>query len=299
MEKTPVLLIIFNRPDKVATLISALEKVRPSRLFISADGPRAHVETDARNCAEAREAIKAISWPCEVVTNFSDANLGCKIGVSSAITWFFSKVEEGIILEDDCIPSPSFLPYAQALLKKYRFNDHVMHISGSNALALSEISDKDASYRFSRIASIWGWATWKRAWDTYDIDMTDIERLRTLQATNPLFTEQKHLEFWIHLFNHIQNHKIDTWDSQWQYTVLAHDGVAVSPNVNLIDNIGFGIDATHTKGEKPRMARVNDLVPPFKDPGTGMVDMRADAIMMQSFYIRSLWQKILSYLKIG
>lgn len=210
----PILLLIFNRPDKVRVLMEALAAVRPARLFISADGPRPHVSSDIERCAEARRVAQKLSWPCEIETNFSETNLGCKVGVSSAITWFFSRVEEGIILEDDCIPDPSFFPYCAELLERYRNNERVMHINGTTLLDINEVREPNHSYHFSHIDSVWGWATWRRAWKLYDIDMLYADTLYEDRATQKAFKRKIDLKFWLELFRHVREKNIDTWDAQ-------------------------------------------------------------------------------------
>lgn len=212
---TPVLFIVFNRPDTTDMVFAEIKKIRPKRLFIAADGPRKNVPEDYKKCAQTREIIKKIDWSCDVKTLFQKENLGCGYGVSTAINWFFDNAEEGIILEDDCVPDKSFFYFCQELLEKYRNNKKIMHISGDNF----QYGKKRgwSSYYFSEYTHIWGWATWRRAWKFFDFNCVSLEQ------------------------------KISNWDKQWYLSVRNKKGLAILPNVNLVSNIGIGDNSTHTK----------------------------------------------------
>lgn len=283
---TPILLIIFNRPDKVQALVNALSKLKPRRIYVSADGPRENVPEDKERCEAARKIIREISWPSEVITNFSEKNLGCKEAVSKGITWFFEHVDEGIILEDDCIPSPSFFPFCDQLLERYRSNKEVMHINGTTFLTPQEATNQSDSYHFSRIPHVWGWATWKRAWSMYDIDMKGID---SVQNSFP------HAKYWKNLWKHVRNKKIDTWDAQWVYSIMSNGGLTITPTDNLIENIGFDGDATHTKTGNAfaRKAAIVDTV--LTHPAAIVIDEAADEKVMSKVYIRGFWKKLISF----
>src|SRR5688500_1827095 len=172
-----VLLVIFNRPDTTRLVFEAIRNARPRRLYVAADGPRPGVAADNANCQEARKIIDSVDWQCEVKTLFREKNLNCGVAPSSAFTWFFQHEEEGIILEDDCLPSQSFFWFCQELLERYRNDTRVMHIGGNNFLNGWQ-KDKDYSYYFSRSGHIWGWATWRRAWKHFDFDISLYEKLK-------------------------------------------------------------------------------------------------------------------------
>lgn len=242
--KTPILFLIFNRPDTTRQVFSVIREIKPTRLFIAADGPRADRSGDAKLCKETRQIIKEIDWPCQVQTLFRDNNLGCKIAVSSAIDWFFDQVEEGIILEDDCLPDPSFFPYCSALLEKYRNRDNIMLISGTNLLG--KWKEDKQSYHFSVYGGIWGWASWRRAWKKYDVEMKDWPDQETKQAIRKFMGSQKQYKERAFRFDRVFRGKIDTWDYQWSFTRLKNQGLSIVPAVNLVKNIGFGTEATHT-----------------------------------------------------
>lgn len=303
MTQSPILFIIFNRPDTTRRVFEAIRQARPSKLFISADGPRAHKAGESEKCAVTRAIVENIDWPCEVKRNYSEKNLGCKIGVSSAINWFFENVEEGIILEDDCLPNQSFFSFADAMLQRYRENEQVMLVRGTNLQFGKSIGD--GSYYFSKSPHIWGWATWKRAWKKYDIEMSDLDAFVSSEKIYEIFSDKKIANFWISIFKHVRDGKIDTWDTQWAYTVIKSEGLAVVPNVNLIENIGIGSDATHTT-TGPEFLRqttgsLNEFQAPTKTGPEGasiyQTDPDADNREMQLLYIIPWPQKILAKAK--
>ncbi|MCK5605254.1 FkbM family methyltransferase, partial [Candidatus Pacearchaeota archaeon] len=213
--ETPVLFIVFNRPDTTQQVFSAIRKAQPKQLFVACDGPREDRAGEWEKCQQTRDIIKQVDWDCEVKTLFQEQNLGCGLGPATAITWFFDNVEEGIILEDDCLPHPDFFPFCQQLLDYYRSNERIMHISGDNFQYGRKRGH--ASYYFSIYTHTWGWATWRRAWKHYDFYLTSVE------------------------------HRKHAWDMQWMISVGNNNGLAVLPNVNLVSNIGCGPNATHTK----------------------------------------------------
>ncbi len=284
---TPTLLIIFNRPDKVRELINALRPIKPSVLYVAADGPRETRETDKVLCQETRDLLSTIDWPCELHTLFQERNLGCKIGVSTAITWFFNNVESGIILEDDCIPTPEFFVYAADTLERYK-DSNVMHINGSTFVP----TNGEISYHGSHIPLVWGWASWRRAWQKYDITMTNLSTASRSFRQRNLFGKGSYRRFWVSLFTHVRDANIDTWDAQWVYSILIHGGSCLTPKCNLIKNIGFDASATHTT-ETVAFARGHEILPlPLVHPDSITPDGRLDAISMNTAFITTLKQKI-------
>lgn len=323
MTTSPILFIIFNRPDTTRQVFEAIRKARPAQLFISADGPRIHKQGEAEKCAAVRAIVDtpdAIDWPCEVHRNYSDGNQGCKNGVSSAINWFFKNVKEGIILEDDCLPDQSFFPFASTMLERYRNDEHIMAVRGTNlqfgtkVASVSEAGDKfkndnDAkapAYYFSKSPHIWGWATWSRAWQKYNIEMNDLDDFIQSKKIHTMFPDKKIANFWISIFKHVRDRKVDTWDTQWAYTVIKSEGLSVVPNVNLIKNIGIGNDATHTTtgpdflkqsvGSISNLGLVNYPSPTSK-PEVFQTDMQADLREMRLLYILPWHKKLLAKVK--
>ncbi len=183
---TPVLFLIFNRPDTTTRVFEAIREARPSRLYVAADGPRADKEGEAQRCLETRKITEAVDWPCEVRRLYREENLGCKLAVSSAITWFFTHEEEGIILEDDCLPDQSFFPFCAAMLERYRDDGRIMMVLGTSLLPPG--GGPDADYLFTQYFLIWGWATWRRAWEKYDIEMDGRRSATAMGCTAPIGT---------------------------------------------------------------------------------------------------------------
>lgn len=242
--KTPVLLLIFNRPESTQQVFTKIRQAAPTKLFVAADGPRDNRPEDQALCTQTRQIIDQIDWPCEVKTLFRDKNLGCGVAPSEAITWFFSHVDQGIILEDDCVPHESFFHFCEAMLDYYKNDTRVMHIGGT-----SNNCSRDNSYYFTRIPRIWGWATWARAWKAYDFHMKSLPKFEKNQEIKNIFPQEILQITWGSTFKKVykQAHKNPTvWDFQWTYTVLSQHGLCITPTKNLICNIGFNEHATHT-----------------------------------------------------
>lgn len=240
----PILFIIFNRPETTKAVFHEIRKNQPFQLFVAADGPRREIFEDIENCRKVREIIQLIDWECNVQTLFRDENLGCKIAVSSAIDWFFSQVDEGIILEDDCLPDQSFFPFCQELLEKYRYDAKIMMIGGSNFQFNK--NKFEYSYYFSRYFHIWGWASWKRAWQFYDVEMKAWPEIKESRFFDDLLLEKRVIKYWKKTFNKVYCGLINTWDYQWIFSCWVQGGLSIIPNQNLISNIGFDQSGTHT-----------------------------------------------------
>ncbi|MDO9231860.1 MAG: acyltransferase [bacterium] len=243
---TPILFIIFNRPDTTKRVFDEIKKAKPSKLYVAADGPRKDKEGERDLCEETRKIIEQVDWECEVKTLLRDENLGCKIGVSSAINWFFENEEMGIILEDDCLPNPSFFNFCQELLEKYKDDERIMMITGDNFQ--NGMQRGDESYYFSKYAFIWGWATWRRAWKHYNVNLKNLPVFKEKKQIRHIFEDKNEQKYWLNIFNLVYDGKIDTWDYQWAYAIFKNNALAIVPNVNLISNIGFGKNSTHTTG---------------------------------------------------
>lgn len=252
MNELSVLFIIFNRPDTTMRVFEAIAKAKPSRLFVAADGPRMDREGESLLCQQTRDIIKKVDWDCEVKTLFREKNIGCKGAVSSAITWFFEHVEEGVILEDDCLPSESFFSFCSTLLEHYRDDKRVMMISGNNFQDGKVWGE--GSYYFSQLFHIWGWATWRRAWKLYDIDMRLVPEFSKHNLIHDLFVDQNIALHWLDAFSRVRTGVIKTWDYSWVFSCLIQNGLSVVPNRNLVSNIGFGEGATHTKDVNSRLS---------------------------------------------
>jgi hypothetical protein len=279
--RTAVAFIVFNRPDTTERVFSRIAQAKPPKLLIIADGARADREGERAICEATRAIAERVDWECEVLTNYSDTNLGCKFRISSGLDWVFQQVEEAIILEDDCVPETGFFRFCDDMLERYRHDDRVTMISGSNFLPV-KIEQPD-SYFYSRFPSIWGWATWRRAWKGYDVSLakwrkdTGLPELaKTLPRRSGSLSERIMsrgiLRFMARSFDLVQTGKLNTWDYQWIYQCIFGGGFTIVPSTNQIQNIG--VAGVHTTGRNslhylatgelpdelvhPRVLRTND-----------------------------------------
>jgi hypothetical protein len=270
-----VLLIAFNRPDHLTVLIDRLREVQPTRVYLAVDGARPSRAGEGELVGACQALAGAIDWPCEVKTLFREQNLGCGLGVSSAISWFFGHEERGVILEDDIIPDPSFFPFCMELLDRYQDDSRVFAISGCN-FVLPEGLSSTGAYRFTQVPHIWGWATWRRSWDEYQLD---IAGWRQRLPIHKLWARSgKRLTatvFWTGTFELLARKQVDTWDGQLVLASMAANQWTATSNVNLVENLGFGADATHTLDEVDTL-EVKPIAVPTK-PVPVELDRRADA----------------------
>ena len=245
----PVLLVIFNRPEVSKRVFEAIRKAKPPKLFIAADGYRTDRSGEKELCELTKAAVSNVDWPCEVHHDYLDHNIGPCARVPLAIRWFFNNVERGIIFEDDCLPDPTFFSFCQELLEKYKDNKKIMHISGDNFQKGQKRGDK--SYYFSHYPSAWGWATWRRAWDLYDEKMSHFPDFIKNRQINKIIPKTANGErrYWVNFFLKEYKGKFKFWDLKWVFTIWNFDALSITPNSNLITNIGFGDDASHTKGD--------------------------------------------------
>lgn len=235
--KTPVLLLLFNRSDNASRLIDSLSLARPSTIYVNIDAPRPGNIDDVNEVDICKKLIDQISWDCTIYRQYHQNNLGCKLSVVSAINWFFDHCEEGIILEDDCIPSLSFFVFCSKMLCKYRYDDRVMQISGSNFVH-RDISCKSTCY-YSSINDIWGWATWKRAWSEFSLDMTELDQFLD-QGLLEIYTGNKQIADWLRVYlMSAKSPSCSTWSSQWTYAMVKNFAFTLVPPINLVRNIGF------------------------------------------------------------
>lgn len=244
---TPILFLIFNRPYNTAAVFQRIRQIKPTSLYVVADGPRAERAGEDILCQKARTLIvEGIDWKCKLVTLFREKNLGCGASVSDGITWFFSQVEDGIILEDDTLPDISFFSFCEKLLARHRMNPKVLMISGDNFHPMATWANAN-SYSYTRFPHVWGWATWRRAWNLYDYKMTAWPEFRKNGLLNRTFRHHYERDYWQKVFDSTYDGHEDTWDYQWYFTCWKSNSLSIEPNVNLVKNIGFGEDATHTK----------------------------------------------------
>ena len=294
--RSPILFLIFNRPDVTQRVFDAIRQARPPKLYIAADGPRKDRAGEAEQCKATQDIASKVDWPCEVSKLFREENLGCKIAVSGAIDWFFSQEPEGIILEDDCLPHPDFFPYCDELLEKYRDDERVGVISGDNFQ--NGIRRGDGDYYFSQFCHIWGWASWARAWKKYDVNLNQWPKLKSKDWLSSLGFSRAETNYWRKKFDRVYSKRQDTWDYQWTFACWFHNMLAVMPNTNLISNIGFGHQATHTTAESiyANMA-INPLNFPLQHPSQVTKNIDADRYTSKHMFSSSIWRRIFGKLK--
>ena len=284
--RSPVLFLVFNRPEPTRRVFEAIRAARPAKLYIAADGPRVGRAEETLLCRQVRDIASGVDWPCAVKTLFREHNLGCKLGVSSGISWFFEHEAEGIILEDDVLPIPSFFAYCDDMLERYRNDERVGMIAGCNLV--SNRFQADASYLFSYYCNIWGWASWRRMWQHYDVAMTqwplwrDGKGLAKVSGGKTFF--QSH---WRRILDNVHEGNINTWDYQWLFTCWRLGALSILPAFSQISNLGFGADATHMTANTP--SYVTDLIVrplewPLIHPETVAAEWNADALIGSKVY---------------
>jgi hypothetical protein len=295
---TPVALMVFNRPEITSRVFQSIREARPSRLLLVADGPRPGRGGESERCAEVRRIIGEVDWPCEVSTNFSEVNLGCGLRMATGIDWVFEQVEEAIILEDDCLPHPSFFRYCEELLERYRDDARVMHIAGNNSRIAG--SRSEFSYYFSRYTHCWGWATWRRAWRCYDFGVARLDEAAVGARLRGMFPRSHDLRGWLDRFRQVHDERVKhTWDYQWTFACWINGGLSILPNQNLISNVGFGPDATHTKDSDSSFAclPVGAMEFPLRHPPIVGRDVEADERAQQEIFTTPKWRLMLTALK--
>ena len=250
--RTAVLFLVFNRPGTTAKVFEAIRKARPPRLYVAADAARASREGEAERVALVREIATDVDWPCEVLTLFREENLGCKYAVSDGITWFFEHEEQGIILEDDCLPNQSFFWFCETLLQRYAADERVEVVTGDNFQNGQHRGELGASYYFSKYNHCWGWATWRRAWQYYQGDLSFWPEWSLSEDWSEKMPNPVEHRYWRKIFDQVHAGEGDSWAYPWLASTWYNYGLTVTPNLNLVSNIGFGPDFRHTaKADSP------------------------------------------------
>ncbi|MDX2134879.1 MAG: hypothetical protein SFV52_08840 [Saprospiraceae bacterium] len=274
----PVLLLAFNRPAQIRRVLDRVREARPMRLYVHVDGPRPGRPEEARLVEAVREVIyNGVDWDCRLETWFRDANAGLQQGVSEAITWFFEQEPWGIVLEDDCLPDPTFFPFAGELLRRFENDERIMHIGGSNLIE-DQTRLLPASYVYSRFSFIWGWASWRRAWRHYASDLDGLEAFARSSAFESFLPDAMSRCYMLDKFRATRRRLNQTWDYAWFYTILKNDGWCIVPVVNLVENTGIGdAQATHTQGaDASARLRAQSISIPVVHPENQMIDQRLE-----------------------
>jgi len=261
MYPTPILLVLFNRPQKTKKLFEVLRRIKPEILYVSMDGPRNNVETDGVKCEKIRKLVAEIDWAKNIQLLDHNKNLGCHLAPRKAIEWFFKENEAGIILEDDCIPHPDFFPFCTEMLSKYKNDNRIFTINGSN---LGYHTDSKYSYSFCRFMNMTGWATWSRTSDSIDYYLDAWKKNRSksfflyTKLRNHIFDlDINWFLYWRNIFNKtVECHTVNWWDYHWIFNQVNSRKLSVVPKVNLVTNIGFDEEGTHTKSTEDPAANI-------------------------------------------
>lgn len=281
----PILFLVFNRPDVTKRVFSRISEVRPSKLYVAADGPRAECNGEPALCNEVRAIVQEVDWDCDVKYLFRKENLGCRRAVSAAIDWFFETEEQGIILEDDCLPSRMFFGFTTKLLDCYSENTEIMHIGGNNFHDQS--FTVSSSFYFSTIPHVWGWATWKRAWKYYRSRALGLVDFVSSGAWLSISSDRDIREHWLRCFYAAWSGKVDSWAYLWCFAIVQRRGLSITPSFNLVENIGFSDAATHTKtGDSPKIGTEANCqnMPPLIYPKVVRPSLEADRIIYDKLY---------------
>ena len=296
--RTPVLFIAFNRYDTARAVLEAIRQAKPPRLYFACDGPRNPEERE--RCEQVRSLTSLVDWECELHTRFSDVNLGVKMGESIAMDWFWEHEEEGIVLEDDTMPAQSFFWYCQELLERYRHDERVWCIMGNNLMTEWQVQGDD-SYYFSAhgYGAYWGWAGWRRVWRKYDVDMKEWPAVRDSGLLMGQFLSRGEMKEAYKLFEATHAGLIRSWDYQMDFLRILDRGVTCIPNINLIRNIGFGADGTHTVSERDRRNKdeVDEIGLPLVHPAHMLVDARRDLAYFERYIEPTSFRKFKDAIK--
>ena len=289
---TPIAFIIFNRPESTRQVFNAIRAARPQQLFVIADAPRLDRPDDIWKCAATRAIIDEVDWECEVFKNYADENMGCGLRPASGLDWVFKLVETAIILEDDCLPDSTFFPYCTELLTRYYDELQVMHISGNNFQFGQQRGD--CSYFYSRYTHHWGWATWRRAWQYFDYDLVKWPDLRSTDWLNTLLDTPAAVIYWQRIFDEVYHtDKLHIWDYQWTFACWQHDGLCILPQVDLVSNIGFNAEGTHTiRQNQFADLPLNEMQFPLQHPPAIIRDCNADIFTQESKFDLDLWSRL-------
>lgn len=298
--RIPILFIIFNRPEPTQRVFEAIRQAQPAKLYVAADGPRPGKNEEGL-CEQTRSVISQVDWDCEVKTLFREQNVGCGLGPKTAIDWLFEHEEMGIVLEDDCLPSVSFFSYCAELLEKYRHDTRIMHISGTN-FQYGYVRDPDYSYYFSYYSHEWGWASWRRAWQLYDFNIGSYPEIKRKGYLDRYFSSYLEKKYRLSKTDRtLSGNNVNWWDYQWDYTKFINSGLSIIPNKNLVTNLGFGDDATHTKsGKDIRSTNIaQEISVPLTHPPYVIRDHKSDKRYFNKFIMRVIFmRKLLAFFRV-
>lgn len=279
MHPLAVVLLTFNRPESAARVLKQIREARPAHLFYVSDAARDDRPRESELVDRTRDLADTVDWPCQVHRVFADRNMGCAQRVSSAVTEALTVVERVVVLEDDCVADPSFFPYCQNVLVRYANDLRVMSVTGDNFQR--GIRRTDASYYFSKYPHCWGWATWRRAWNHFDLSISQWPTIRDAGYLSGFCQSDAELQYWTDIFDRVHQGKIDSWAYPWQLCCWMNHGLTVVPEVNLVSNIGYGERATHTRKRTPVIGLPTQSLGEIRHPETVVRHAIADAFTDQ------------------
>ncbi|MCX7593294.1 MAG: glycosyltransferase family 2 protein [Fischerella sp.] len=295
--KTPVALFIFKRPHTTEKVFEVIRQAKPPKLFLIANAPRPDVDGEIEKCQAARAVVEQIDWDCKVIKNYSDIHLSVTERIYSGLDWVFSNVEEAIILEDDCVPHPTFFPFCEELLDRYRYDTRIASIAGSNFQLGCRRTNY--SYYFSIYNHCWGWASWRRAWQHYDLYMKLWPEIKAGDFLKSILQNQRAVRFWSDIFQSVYENPLGiTWDYQWTFACWLQNSLGIISNVNLISNIGFGLDSTHcTKKNKYDSLPTESMEFPLKHPPFIIRNLEADNFTQRTVFQEDLLHTLKQMIK--
>lgn len=287
--KTPILFMVYNRPEQTIKVLDSIRKIEPAYLYISSDGPKNSDDKILIN--QIRSILKEIEWNCEVKTLFNETNLGCKKACNQAIDWFFSQEKEGIILEDDCLPNQSFFYFCSELLELYRDDKRIAMISGN--LPYQNVFKNNDSYCFSRYTHLWGWASWRRSWELHDKTLSFLVNFKDFDGFKKTIHNVRERKYWEKIANKVNS--IDTWDYPLLISYWSQSMLSIVPNVNLVSNIGFGEGATHTKNIESNQNNIKseEIKFPLTHPKFIIANKKLDDLTVDNEFSPSLIKRIM------
>ncbi len=294
--QTAVMMIVFNRPDMTQRVFERVREARPKRLYIAADGPRKDRPDDLGSTQAVREIANQVDWDCQVKTLFREENFGCKTAIKTGLDWFFDQEEEGIILEDDCIPEPTFFLFAAEMLDRYRNDDRIATIAGTNYLLGSQ--QFEHSYYFSKYLFVWGWASWRRIWKAYDFEIKTWPKFRDEGRLHRVFPNQRSLKYWTWIFDRTHDETLNAYDYQFFYSQMINNRMSIIPAQNLVCNVGWGSGSTNTSLRNPEMEMATSPMQfPLKHPDFLVPDERADQFTEELIFAKPLARKVKNRLR--
>jgi hypothetical protein len=297
-QDVPVVFVLFNRPELARKVFDVLRVAQPRILYVVADGPREGHADDAGLCSETLKILDTVDWPCRIVRDIADTNMGCQKRVSSGVSRALSEFERCIVLEDDCVPDPSFFPFCSELLERYERDERIMAVSGDNFVNSQTRSN---TYYFSRFNHIWGWATWRRAWNLFDFEMKDWPAYKQARTLYEIWPDGRSARYWERLFDATHDGLINSWGYRWTFCCWRNNGLTALPDVNLVTNIGFGAGATHTKQRKSAWAvrPVGSMAFPLHHPSVIEPNRAADLRTQTRYFSPPIWRRALDLLGRG